>query len=250
MLVMNESPRPVAKDHYLLKIEGCRERSTPGQFINVRISSLNAPLLRRPFSIFSREGNSITIVIRVVGTGTGLLSRREPGDIDILGPLGRGFTVLREKKVLIVGGGVGNAPLHYLARSLAENRCDITFIYGARSREYIYLQENFRGAVGRFIIATDDGTEGVKGLVTETAASLLEKENFDMIYTCGPAVMMKAMASIAGNTPIEVSVENYFGCGIGLCSGCTVETTEGLKRACVDGPVFNGISINWETMPD
>ena len=86
--------------------------------------------------------------------------------------------------------------------------------------------------------------------MTDVASGLIGKERFDMMYACGPAPMMKALAAIAGSTPVEVSVENYFGCGIGLCSGCTVETAEGRKRACIDGPVFNGASINWEAMPD
>jgi NAD(P)H-flavin reductase len=104
--------------------------------------------------------------------------------------------------------------------------------------------------VKRFIITTDDGSEGKKGPVTAIAASLLENERFDMIYACGPAAMMKTMALLAQGTPIEVSVENYFGCGIGLCYGCAVETADGMKRACMDGPVFNGAMVNWDTMPD
>ena len=168
----------------------------------------------------------------------------------MLGPLGNGFSIRSNSKVLIVGGGVGNTPLYYLARKLAESRCDITFLYGARSRNLIYLADHFRKPVKRFIIATDDGSEGGKGPVTDFAASLLENERFDMIYVCGPAAMMKAMVSLAQDTPIEVSVENYFGCGIGFCFGCAVETAGGMKRACVDGPVFNGAMIHWETMPD
>ena len=250
MLQMKEKPRPVAKDHYLLEFEGCGAPSQPGQFVNIRISDQSTPLLRRPFSIFSHEGNIITVIIRSVGSGTRLLAGREPGDIDILGPLGRGFTILSNARVLVAGGGVGNAPLYYLSRKLAESGCDITFIYGARSRDYIYLPERYRSTVSRLILSTDDGSEGVKGLVTDIAAGLVGKEHFDMIYTCGPAPMMKALTPIAGNIPIEASVENYFGCGIGLCSGCTIETSSGRIRACVDGPVLNGASINWEAMPD
>ncbi len=250
MFTMKEKPLLVAKDHYLLKFEDFKEPSAPGQFINIRVSEGSDPLLRRPFSLFDHEQGVISCVILAVGKGTELLSQREPGGIDILGPLGKGFTIRKGGRVLIAGGGVGNAPLYYLARKLAGSGCDITFIYGARSREYMYLPERYREAVGRLVITTDDGSEGTKGLVADMASDLIGRERFDMIYTCGPAPMMKALAGIAGSTPIEVSVENYFGCGIGLCSGCTIETADGRKRACVDGPVFDGASIGWETMPD
>ncbi|MBP7739045.1 MAG: dihydroorotate dehydrogenase electron transfer subunit [Spirochaetes bacterium] len=247
---MKEKPRPVSQDHYLLEFEGCVETSLPGQFLNIRVSDRIDPLLRRPFSIFNHERDIISCVIRTVGKGTEILARRDPGKMDLLGPLGTGFTLVSGSRVLIAGGGVGNAPLYYLARKLAASRCDITFIYGARSREYIYLPDRFRDTVGRFIVATDDGSEGERGLVTDIAASLFRKERYDMVYTCGPGPMMKALTALAGTTPIEVSVENYFGCGIGLCSGCVIETTGGRKRACVDGPVFNGAAINWSEMPD
>ncbi len=250
MFLMKEKPLRVSRDHYLLTFETAAGESLPGQFVNVRVSDRNDPLLRRPFSIFNHENGVISIIIRTVGRGTELLACREPGDVDILGPLGKGFAVEAGRRALIVGGGVGNAPLHYLARKLAEARCDITFIYGARSREYIYLPELFRGTVNRLILATDDGSEGVRGLVTDVASGLFEKERFDMIYACGPAAMMKSLVAVTRGMPIEVSVENYFGCGIGLCSGCTIETSSGLKRACIDGPVFNGASINWDAMPD
>ncbi len=250
MIRMKEKPRPVSQDHYLLEFEGCPQPSLPGQFLNIRVSDRVDPLLRRPFSIFDHEGGIISCVIRIVGKGTEILTRREPGEIDLLGPLGAGFTLVSGRRVLIAGGGVGNAPLHYLAKKLAASGCDITFIYGARSREYIFLPDRFRGFVSRFIAVTDDGSEGERGLVTDIAAGLFRTERYDMVYTCGPAPMMKALTALAGTTPIEVSVENYFGCGIGLCSGCTIETTGGRKRACIDGPVFDGASINWSAMPD
>lgn len=250
MIRMKEKPRPVSQDHYLLELEGCSMPSLPGQFLNIRVSDRMDPLLRRPFSIFDHDGDILSCVIRTVGRGTEILARREPGEIDILGPLGAGFTLVSGRRVLIAGGGVGNAPLLYLAKRLAASGCDITFIYGARSREYIYLPDRFRDTASSFIVVTDDGSEGERGLVTDIATGLFRAERYDMVYTCGPGPMMKALAALAGDTPIEVSVENYFGCGIGLCSGCTIETTAGPKRACIDGPVFDGAAINWNTMPD
>ncbi|MBN1495612.1 MAG: dihydroorotate dehydrogenase electron transfer subunit [Spirochaetes bacterium] len=245
-----EKPLRVSEGHFLLKIESEAAASRPGQFINIRVSEQHDPLLRRPFSIFSHERGVIHAVIKIAGRGTELLARREPGPIDILGPLGNGFTVIRGGRVLLVGGGVGNAPLHFLSRALSESGCDVTYLYGARSREYIYLEKLFRECANRFIVTTDDGSAGTKGAVTDAASSLIAGERFDMIYTCGPAPMMRAMSALAQGTPIEISVENYFGCGIGLCSGCTIETASGPRRACVDGPVFDGASILWDMMPD
>ena len=246
---LRERPIPVARDHYLLNIAWDAEASRPGQFVEVRVSSGCDPLLRRPFSIFARGEGTVGIVVRAVGRGTGLLSLREPGAIDVIGPLGNGFTLLRNAKVLLAGGGVGNAPLYYLARELSASGCAVTYLYGARSREFIYLEDRYRETAARFVLATDDGSAGERGMVPEVAERLLRNERFDMVYVCGPAPMMKATAAGAHGSPVEVSVENYFGCGIGICSGCSIETTAGRKRACVDGPVFDGGSIVWDAMP-
>jgi dihydroorotate dehydrogenase electron transfer subunit len=185
-----------------------------------------------------------------VGRGTEILSHVEPGSIDCIGPLGTGFTMTENRRVLIAGGGVGNSPLYYLAKKLTESRCDITYIYGAASRNSIYLAEQFNKFAKKFIITTDDGSEGADGYASKAASKLLAIERYDMIYTCGPRPMLKTMVELARGTPVEVSLENYFGCGIGLCSGCTIETSDGLKKACVNGPVFNGANINWDSVPD
>ncbi|OHD66044.1 MAG: hypothetical protein A2176_09800 [Spirochaetes bacterium RBG_13_51_14] len=245
-----EKPRLVSQDHYLLRIGFCPGRSLPGQFITVRISNRHDPLLRRPFSIFNHEGGIIEIIVKTVGTGTELLVRRDPGEIDVIGPLGTGFTLPQGGRVLVAGGGVGNAPLYHLARRLAESRCDVTYLYGARTRSFIYLADRFRDIADRFILATDDGSEGREGLVTDIAAELIEAESFDMIYACGPTAMMRTIVRLANGTPVQVSVETYFGCGTGLCSGCSVETAGVLKRACIDGPVFFGAPLNWDSVPD
>ncbi|MBN2160748.1 MAG: dihydroorotate dehydrogenase electron transfer subunit [Spirochaetes bacterium] len=247
---MIEKPIPVSDGHYMLKVEIGSPLPLPGQFVSIRVSEGSEPLLRRPFSIFNHEGGVASLIVKVVGTGTELLSRRGPGAIDLIGPLGSGFTIARDKKIFIAGGGVGNAPLYFLARALSESHCDVTYLYGARSEKYIYLENQFRRNAGHFILATDDGSSGTKGSVADIAAQILPGGQYDMIYTCGPAAMMEKITSLAGETPVEVSVENYFGCSIGLCSGCTIETSGGMKRACVDGPVFKGGDIRWKSMPD
>jgi len=250
MLKLTEKPRRVAQDHFLLHLETETYRSVPGQFINIRCTQHYDPLLRRPFSIFDHEGALISIIVKSVGRGTEILSHYSPGSIDCIGPLGTGFTMTENRKVLIAGGGVGNSPLYYLAKKLTEARCDITYIYGAASRSSIYLAEQFNKFANKFIITTDDGSEGADGYASEAASKLLNVGQYDMIYTCGPRPMMKTMVELAHGTPVEVSLENYFGCGIGLCSGCTIETADGLKKACVNGPVFNGADINWDSVPD
>ncbi len=243
----------ISRDHYLLVFDAPHmEPSSPGQFVNIRISPATDPLVRRPFSVFSHEKNKIEIVVKSVGRGTGSISSFRPGEpVDLLGPLGRGFTVRPNARALLVGGGVGNAPLYYLAWRLKSHGTAITYLYCSRSREYQFLLERFAETVDRLVIATDDGTAGVKGLAPEIAAEVIREEGFEMVCTCGPTPMMEGMVNVSKNAgvPIEVSLENYFGCGIGLCSGCTVETVDGNKRACVDGPVMDGKSILWNTMP-
>ncbi len=249
MAELINNPRRVSKDHYLLKIRLPGPAPLPGQFINIRTGSGTDPLLRRPFSVFDRSGDTISIVVRVVGRGTGLICAREKGEIDIIGPRGRGFTLTEKKKVLLAGGGVGNAPLFYLAKVLRERGNRVTFIYGHRSGEYIYCEDEFRDHADDLRIVTDDGSRGAKGFTTGAVEEALESSGYDFIYTCGPVPMMEGVASAAaGRIPVEVSLENYFGCGIGLCMGCTVETVEGFKRVCVDGPVMESCLINWVSL--
>ncbi len=250
MFVLKEKPIPVSEDHHLLLLESGTHDSAPGQFINIRVSRHYDPLLRRPFSIFSHAGTEIGIIVKTVGRGTALLARSEPGGLDAIGPLGRGFTQVSGQRVLIAGGGVGNAPLFYLAGRLLESGCDVTFLFGARSAAHIFLEDRFREAATRLIIATDDGSAGEKGMVAGIASRLLAQERYHRIYACGPTPMMKAIVSLARDIPIEVSVENYFGCGTGLCSGCSIDTDRGPRRACLDGPVFDGASIDWTMIAD
>jgi dihydroorotate dehydrogenase electron transfer subunit len=248
-----EKPQQVATDHILLRVSSDFTSSQPGQFVNIRPTAGSDPLIRRPFSIFNQHDSIIELVIKVIGRGTRLIAAFEPGPLDMLGPLGKGFTIINGKHALLVGGGVGNAPLYYLARMLREAGNRVTFVYGTRSEEYIYLEDRFAETTENFIIATDDGSRGRKGLVTTFAEEILRgPQTVDMVYTCGPAPMMASLSSICNSmgVPVEVSLENYFGCGIGLCSGCTVATTAGQKRSCVEGPVMDGSIILWDSISD
>ncbi len=248
MAYLIEKPQEVCKDHYLLKIDIDQSVSHPGQFANIKIGNMD-PLLRRPFSIYDHNGNVIEIIFKVIGKGTGLLKNiTEAGHIDVIAPLGHGFSIQEKKNTLLIGGGVGNAPLYYLAKTLKAKKNKIHYLYAARSKDYIYNKNKYVLISDKFILATDDGSDGCKGLAGDIAAEVLHENNYDIVYICGPAAMMKNITGLlrSNNAQLEVSVENYFGCGIGLCSGCIVETSSGLLRACVDGPVLDGRIINWE----
>ena len=249
MKLISKRSEKLCKDHYLLKIKAGNIISSPGQFVNIRISEMTDPLLRRPFSIHSHENGIIEIVFRVVGKGTKVLRELErPEAVDVIGPFGRGFSTIKNGRALLIGGGVGNAPLYYLAKKLKDLGNRIVYLYGAKTKDLVFLKEKFQSAADEVILATDDGSMGKKGMITEYASELLNNSNFDYIYTCGPDVMQRTVVEfMKGKTsPVEVSLEKYFGCGFGVCYGCTIETEAGLKRTCVDGPVFDGRIIRWQ----
>jgi dihydroorotate dehydrogenase electron transfer subunit len=251
MTLLLNNPEPVARDHYLLTMQLKNTVFKPGQFISIKTTEGTDPLLRRPFSIFDADGENVSLVVRVIGKGTELICNMKKGGINVIGPSGNGFTMEEEKNVLLVGGGVGNAPLYYLLKELKKKKNKVTYIYCARSENFIFMKEKYKDLAERFLITTDDGTDGIKGIATVVMADVISMKGYDRIYTCGPDPMMEKIVKLANiNTPVEVSVENYFGCGVGLCVGCTVDTVGGYKRACIDGPVFDGRTILWERMPD
>jgi dihydroorotate dehydrogenase electron transfer subunit len=235
--------RPVeeqADKHFLISIKTGSEQVLPGQFVSLRINDSCDPFLRRPFSIFDFSDGVIDVLFQEVGKGTSMLARYNEPFIDIIAPLGNGFTLVDNKKVLLIGGGAGNAPLYYLSRQLKEHGCTVTQIYGSRTRSLIYCKDRFCSSCDEVFFTTDDGSEGEKGFVTHAAQRLLSERTFDMIYICGPDPMLKGLAPLIEQSKIrcEVSLENYFGCGTGICYGCTIRTKEGNRRVCNDGPVF------------
>jgi len=240
------SSTQVAHDHYLLTFRTDIQSSVPGQFINIKVGSYTDPLIRRPFSLFDHNGNTMKVVVRVVGKGTRAIVSTNPGTIDCIGPLGKGFSIVSGKKALLVGGGVGNAPLYYLATMLSKNNTDVTYIYGARSQKDIFLLDSYQEISNKLIVTTDDGSFGLKGTPVEAAKSICGDSSFDIVYTCGPEIMMKRLSQELSHINIEASLERYFGCGVGLCSGCAVATRDGYKRACIDGPVFDAHTVMWD----
>ncbi len=211
----------------------------PGQFVEVLVEGEPQVMLRRPFGVHDvdSEKNTIRLLIQQVGKGTRHLAGLRVGDrLNVILPLGNGFE-LQGKKVLLVGGGAGTAPLLLLARRLHEQGIDTTILLGGRTAELVPVQEPF-AALGRLAIATDDGSLGEKGMVTQHSLFSVE---YDHIYCCGPTPMMKAVARHAWQhkIPCHVSLENMMACGVGACLCCVVETDAGNKRVCKEGPVFD-----------
>ena len=212
----------------------------PSQFCNIKVNGTNFPLLRRPFSVCDVEGDSIYFMFDVHGEGTRILSGKKEGDkLEVLGPLGNGFSYSTDfDKAIIVAGGIGVAPFPYLTRKL-KGKVDILTFLGGRNKEYLvkYGLENV-------LMATDDGSEGCKGTVVDLLEK--EKEKFvndkSVIFACGPTVMLKAVQKFAIENDVEcqLSTESAMACGFGICQGCPVHSKEEDKYllVCKDGPVF------------
>ena len=222
----------------------------PGQFVEVRVDGSPSTFLRRPISInfVDREQNELWLLVAAVGDGTRRLAQLQAGNtLNCLLPLGHGFTmpVSPNEKILLVGGGVGVAPLLYMGAEMKRMECDPTFLLGARTSKDLLMLDIFR-RYGRVYVTTEDGSEGEKGFVTDH--SLLQKESFTSIATCGPTPMMKAVATFAKKADVacEVSLENLMACGLGACLCCVEKTTEGNLCVCKDGPVFNIRKLLWQ----
>lgn len=220
----------------------------PGQFVEVEVSTPGV-LLRRPISIndVDTTKNSITLLVRNAGKGTSAMIDMNVGEsLNIILPLGNGFTtnLPSGSRMLLIGGGVGVAPLLYLGKVLRQLGHDPEFLLGARSVNDILSIEEFR-TVGPVHICTEDGSEGVKGFVTNHP---ILDETFTRYYCCGPAPMMKAVASVArqNHTDCEVSLENMMACGLGACLCCVEKTVKGNVCVCTEGPVFNITELTWE----
>ncbi len=246
-----------------LSVPASFKLALPGQFIHVRVEDSYDPILRRPFSIYdvceSRKKNRLIlrVLYEVVGKGTELLSQKKPlSEIDCLGPLGHGFDldkIARGKKAYLVAGGMGVAPLYFLAKKLTENRKPRTenlvpiVIIGAKTKNDILSEKEFKDLCCEVHVATEDGSKGFKGLVTDLLKSFLPSA-LSTICACGPKPMLAALSVIAHkyNVPAQVSLEEFMGCGLGACLGCVIRTTSGYKRICHDGPVFDSSEIIWK----
>ena len=221
----------------------------PGQFVEVRVDGSPSTFLRRPISInfVDRENNELWLLVATVGQGTKQLAKLKFGDVlNCVLPLGNGFTPAKQgEKVLLVGGGVGGAPLLYMGAEMKRQGIEPTFLLGARTANDLLMLPIFN-KYGRAYVTTEDGSMGEKGFVTNH--SILSQEHFDRISTCGPTPMMKAVARYArqNNVDCEASLENLMACGLGACLCCVEKTTEGNLCVCKDGPVFNIKKLLWQ----
>ena len=230
-------------------------RARPGQFLMIKVSSQLDPLLRRPISIHARENDRLEIFFKVTGRGTEILAGKEAGDtLDIIGPLGKGFSMderLKGMRVLCVGGGRGIAPLYFLAKELHAWGASPMVLYGGKTAADIPLRTKFEEAGLPVLCSTDDGSFGFKGFVTGLAAREIEAHPPAFLFACGPDAMMKAAAHHAEwrDIPAEFSLESLMGCGIGACWGCVKrilrEGQEGWVKICEEGPVFPRDEIVW-----
>ena len=221
----------------------------PGQFVEVRVDGSPNTFLRRPISInyFSKEDNELWLLVAMVGDGTRTLGRLKVGDkLNVVFPLGNGFSPCKGvgERVLLVGGGVGVAPLLFYGSYLRDNGACPVFLIGARSSADLLELDLFR-EVGNVYVTTEDASEGEQGFVTQH--SILKKEKFDRIAVCGPKPMMLNVAKYArsADTPCEVSLENMMACGLGACLCCVEKTVKGNVCVCKEGPVFSIDDLTW-----
>ncbi len=248
------SNREIAGGYFKMLLDApvLARTAAPGQFVQVRCNDGLDPLLRRPFGVHRREPTEI--LYEVVGKGTEILSKRKPGEIvDVLGPLGNGFTLPRKHSTaILVAGGIGVAPLVFLAEELARKKIRTVVLIGARTKKSILCDKDFKDTGTEVNIATDDGSRGYKGFVSDLLQKVLRTTNHEprtTIYACGPQPMLKCIAGICREKKLEgqVSLEERMACGFGACLGCAVKVKgqTGYKLACKDGPVFNAAEIAW-----
>lgn len=239
--------------HCVLEAPKITYKADAGQFVNIRLSDVFDPLLRRPFSIHRVTGASIEILYEVVGRGSGLLSEKKAGEyLDVIGPLGNGFSMPDTKTAILAAGGMGVAPLLFLAEQLRIRHPEscIQVLIGAKAKDSILCEKQFKELGCNVKIATDDGSRGFKGRVTDLLKNLISAKRYPLnatIYACGPRPMLKEITILSQqrNIAAQISLEEHMACGIGACLGCIVNTKESYKRVCKDGPVFNAQKIIW-----
>lgn len=218
----------------------------PGQFVEIKVEGSPNTYLRRPISIHyvDRKNNELWLLVATIGDGTKAMAALLPGEkMNVVLPLGNGFTI-SAGKTLLVGGGVGVAPLLYAGKAIKEFGGEPVFLLGARASKDLLELEKFR-EIGRVFLTTEDGSEGEKGFVTNH--SIWHQESFDRIEVCGPKPMMVAVARLARelSVPCEVSLENMMACGLGACLCCVEDTVEGHVCVCTEGPVFDIEKLKW-----
>lgn len=245
--------KEIAPNIYHMKIKALdiAKKAVPGQFLHIRCGKTLSPLLRRPISIadIDEKTGCVEIIYRVVGEGTRLLSQSLTGhELDIIGPLGNGFPLPeKDAPCIIVAGGIGTAPIIYLAKKIAsepKNENSVTIVLGFTTKSEVFGEGYLKFPGVETIIATDDGSYGYKGFPTDILERLLQEhmgKTDPIIYSCGPKPMLIKVKEIAASKNVRayLSLEEHMACGVGACLGCSVKSSgKGYKKVCKDGPVF------------
>ncbi len=214
--------------------------TSPGQFVNIKLPEF---YLRRPISVCDSQENELKLIYKTVGKGTEKMALLPDGyELDILTGLGNGFTLKDSERAVLVGGGVGVPPMYMLCKKLIEKGIKPTVVMGFASAKDVFYEDEFKALGVEVKIATNDGTYGTKGFVTD----ILDYMEFDTLYACGPMPMLKALSKY--NADCQLSLEERMGCGFGACMGCSIQTKSGYKRVCKDGPVFDKEELLWDTI--
>lgn len=249
----------LSRRYFMLRLERPAGMAKPcaGSFVHAAVPASGRFFLRRPFSIHDCDDSVLDLLIVEVGEGTRALRRLGPGDsMDFYGPLGHGFPVLPDQRIVAVGGGVGLAPLYYYG--FRDPGCcgeSFRLLYGARTRDDLFVEHLGRLSAAGVDLSTDDGSHGFAGTVVELAATVLERDGADVIFSCGPTAMMKAVQELSSRLGVRhfVSLENRMACGLGACRACVVPTRldgeSPYRTVCHDGPVFDAADIVWEELP-
>lgn len=246
MIVVNQTE--IAKNIYELVLQGdlVQQMNEPGQFVHIKVAEGITPLLRRPISICNvdQDKNEFTMLYRAEGQGTKTLAKKKQGElVDVLGPLGHGFPVEEAEAgqtALLVGGGIGVPPLYELSQRLVAKGVRVIHILGFQTKDVVFYEEKFT-ELGDTYVATVDGTHGTKGFVTDVIDAY--GIDFDILYSCGPLAMLRALEGRYKEKKAYISLEERMGCGIGACFACVCHLQEdpsghSYKKVCSDGPVF------------
>lgn len=243
----------IQEEYFLLKIhsEYVCSRAVPGNFVMLASSTFNEALLKRPFGIFQVTQSHVWIYYQVVGKGTRMISNLKPGDtLSMLGPLGNSFPEVPDPSILMIAGGRGIAPLHFVISKYQEKK-KIVLIYGARSESDLNHVDSLQSMkLDTLWLYTEDGTMGNKGNVTSDLSAIIREHNIKTIFTCGPDDMLKHISKAIRGLKIRhyASLEALMGCGFGICGSCVIQTIgDEYKKVCTDGPVFDMDEIKWQT---
>lgn len=263
MALVNETARILSNEFagprlHLMTLEAPQIAASiePGQFIHMKVPRMEAHILRRPFSVYVRDvdAGTIDVLYQVVGFGTDHMTGLAAGEeCELIGPIGATWNPPAEGRCLLVGGGVGAAPLFMLCEQIAASEASVDVVLGAQTKDALVCRERYAALLGgKPRCATDDGTYGRAGFCTSLveealAAAAAEGSPYDYVAVCGPEPLMKIVAGLAADAGVrcEVSMEKRMACGIGACLSCVVDTVDGKKRACVDGPVFDARKVVW-----